>query len=413
MEPTSKPNLEKDAPTKTEELSAPVESSTRSVEPRMNQNVPLEATDEQIRRGNQPGVLVLQWLTYAFWLWFAGSMVWLVGVTIAFFISNDPDSIGMREVGAELAYPLAATIIMLIVALVCDVIYSRFESPRKRGGSAIIMLIHAVLFGLATVASMVTALFATIMMLVSSDPVDVDEAAKVTIMTALVIMLLFAAMFVRTLFVDRIRHVRRIFWGIVTVAAVGFVVACFAGPVMYANVTKDDRLIEEALPTLASDISQYAQKHNKLPEKLSDVTSSDSYSRKKVQAMLDRRLVTYKPNTAQKKETPGKSVVDPGSKKLELDAMVYPTPPDYEQRPTYFYQLCVTYKTERNQDRPYTYTEQDTVGSGVSVDSLDASYPSYPSTYSHKKGEVCYDLGTDQAYFSPAYFDIGSGNIAE
>lgn len=334
-------------------------------------------------RGNRAGALVLQWLTYAFWLWFAGSMAWLVAITLNFFIAGS----GTREWGVEVAYPLAASIVMLLVALVCDVIYTRFEPPVKRGGSSVIMLVHAVLFGLATVGAMITALFAAIMMLVNSDPTDMVDGVKTTIATALVMMVLLGAIFVRVLFVDKIRRVRPIFWLLTGLVAVGFMAASVAGPIMEANRSKDDRLIEDALPTLAQDISSYANKNNKLPEKLSDVTSNDSYGRKKVQAMLDKQLVTYKPNT------------QPAARQIEIgkdSSMTTVLPPDLS-RQVWYYQLCVTYKTEKNQDKAYEYTAPDArSNSGASWD--DLKYSSSPMTYSHKAGEVCYDLRTDEYY---------------
>ncbi len=337
---------------------------------------------------NTPARLVLQWLTYAFWGWGAFSLLWLVAMMFGFWVAGADST---AEWGDMLPYPLASVVVFLLISLMTDYFYSRYEPVHKTRAASVIMLIHAVLYTLAGVGALVAAVFMVIYMTLNSTSTDSLEGPKVALYTALVMTVVFAALVVRIVFAGRMRHLRKIFWVVMSVVSLIFIIAGIAGPAAQAALTKQDRLIEEALPTLVGNINTYVSNNDKLPETLRDVEYSkyDSYSSGKVQKMIADRLVRYTPNT--KPATNGATGVTDLQTKLDKNLSakkitVQPTTPK-----TYYYKLCVDYRVEKKSTG--TYRES----SGVSYDSYGRSYGGI-DTSQHKQGEVCYDLSASGKY---------------
>ena len=346
---------------------------------------------------NSGGVLVLQWLTYAFWFWFSVSASWLAGVVINFFVSGGTSS---YEWGSVLAYPLASVIIMLIIALVTDFFYAKHEPEKKTGGANVIMLLHVVPFVLMAIGALVTIVFAFIGMLLNSDPIASTDGPLQVMLVSLVVVVLLGLAAARAFFGSkpRVRLIARI--GMIVIA-LGFIIAGIAGPAVEAVRTKDDRLIERALPSLSSDIREYVQDNNKLPATLSDVTHNSSYSADAVQLVIDSGLVKYKPNTLPAKD--GNSY-DPGDEPSGLKSGVSYRLPSQPEDTTkrFYYQLCTTYKNEKKDRYNYSYNERDAYTKGNSVSSVasDYRYDYVTSISAHPAGDVCYNLYADGGYGS-------------
>ena len=350
-------------------------------------------------QNNSGGVLVLQWLTYAFWFWFAVSTSWLAGVVINFFVAG---STSYSEWGDQLAYPLASVIITLLIALVADFFYAKHEPEKKIGGANVIMLLHVVPFVLVAIGALVTIVFALINMLLNSDPITDTDGPLQIMLVALVVVVLLGLAAVRAFFGSkpRIRLIAKL--AFVAVAA-GFIVAGIAGPAVEAVRTKDDRLIEQALQSLPSDIRNYVSENNKLPASLSDVTYGEkSYSASAVQKLIDSKLVTYKANTLPSSN----SSYDPSDIRTQL-CVDSPTAgvcspdssTDSSSTKRFYYQLCTSYKTERK-DR-YNYSERNVYTKGDSVGTaLDYRYNYVSSISAHPAGDVCYNLYADSGYGS-------------
>lgn len=346
---------------------------------------------------NSGGVLVLQWLTYAFWFWFSVSASWLAGVVINFFVSGGTSS---YEWGSVLAYPLASVIIMLIIALVTDFFYAKHEPEKKTGGANVIMLLHVVPFVLMAIGALVTIVFAFIGMLLNSDPIASTDGPLQVMLVSLVVVVLLGLAAARAFFGSkpRVRLIARI--GMIVIA-LGFIIAGIAGPAVEAVRTKDDRLIERALPSLSSDIREYVQDNNKLPATLSDVTHNSSYSADAVQLVIDSGLVKYKANTLPAADgnsyNPGDALdYASGSKSgVSLDSPLR----SISGANRFYYQLCTTYKTEKK-DR-YNYSERNTYTKGDSVGvAANYRYDYVTSISSHPAGSVCYNLYADSGYGS-------------
>ena len=349
------------------------------------ESAPVAAVAAQ-QHSNSPGTLVLQWLSYAFWGWFGTSLAVLAGITFGYFIAGSDATFW----GDSLAYPLAAVIVMLVIALVTDFFYARHEPVAKKGAASVIMLIHVVLYMLTVVGALIGIVFSIIRMIITAGPTDTMDGSKVFMLTAFVTALVFGGISLRALFAGKKVGVRKTFWLAMSILALGFVVASIAGPAMKANSTKNDRLIESALPSLASDIQQYTRTNDKLPATLSDVKSSyGEMADDQVQLIIERNLVTYKPNSRPVKtdsvipETSGASI------KKQSTAVPANTSTGTK---TFYYQLCVTYKESKSSK----------------YNSYSSSYADYYTnttidTYQHAKGNVCYDVSADGKYSYAIY----------
>lgn len=311
------------------------------------------------------GVMVLQWLSYAFWGWFGVAMTWLTGVVVAYFVTGNS-----TDVTATLAYPLASVIVLFVLACVTDLFYARRESAQKVGLTNAIMLVNVVLFVLVAVGAAVTGLFALISMALNTDPSSGIDGQVIAAWTSLVAILIFGATSARALFGGKMKVIRRTHWIVMAVAALGMIVLSIAGPVVGVQSTKEDRVIEQGLPHVREIVSAYVNENGVLPKTLEVAqqaeTSSDNAAMKQ---LITRKLVRYTPN-----------VKEPTENSYYGSGTYY----DYKPSKTYYYRLCVTYSHIKKVSGTYTDT--------IAASSEGGDYMPYLSIYSHAKGEVCYNL---------------------
>jgi hypothetical protein len=375
-----------------EELKLP--ASTEPT-PTVTPTTPSVQAVQPVHEHTPGGTLVLQWLSYAFWFWYGVSMSWLAGVVINYFVTR---SHSVAWAG-ELAYPLAAVIVMMVITLVTDWFYTKHEPARKTGGANVIMLLHAVPFVLISIGSLITVVFALLTMVLNSNPVNTIDGPLQVLLVALVVAIIFGLLAFRIVFGGRKAGARKLTWIVLGVLALGFIAAAFAGPAMEAARTKQDRLIEMALPSLSEDIRSYAQKNDKLPAALTDVSHTDTTKSSAVQMMIDQKLVTYKPNTLPAKEgntyTPGGD--DPIVMPTTKSSTIYPGTSNQKR---FYYQLCTTYRDEKKSESNYTSSAQ---GANYTTDmsagvSADYRYDYVYTIASHPSGQVCYNLYADGKY---------------
>lgn len=327
-------------------------------------HVPSSATSDS---SHSAGIIVLQWLTYAFWGWTVLATSVLVGTVFANLISKS-------DTGGFMPYGIAAVLVLLPISIVCDVFYSKHEPVKKTGASSIVMVIHAVLFALFGIGALISAVISLILMFTSSSD---SNGALTALLSSLVIFVLYAMTFVRTINPPRLTKVRR-FYAIFMVAIIGvFAVLGIIGPMANAHRTKDDKLIENNLSSIQDQIDSYVIAEDTLP------TSLDNLELQGDDAKL-AKLVVYKPNTKQPK-----SSLSPTLDYSTGEAII-----DSEPRTTskiYYYQLCVTFKDKSSDYRLYGYDESS------SYDEDKDGYSDYVSAYSHPAGQVCYKLSSDTA----------------
>lgn len=315
---------------------------------------------------NSPGLLVLQWLTYAFWGWTILALAWLTAISVGFFLN--PSSSEYYE-STMTSYALAAVIVLFLISLICDIFYSRREPLEKHGAATLIMIIHAVIFALFGIGSLIVAVFAIVRLLIGDGDGSAygDSGAVTTLITGLVIALVYGATLLRTLRPFKLSRSALLYWlfmGFITIAITALGVA---GPTWNARLTRDDRLIERGLPQLSEVIRNHTAKAGELPRSLDDVRDESS---EEARTLIDRDLVEYKPGD-----------------KVEInaqDALLAPERPIVAPDETgYRYTLCVTYKAKKgNGTYPASY-RMDNVS---------------PDTYAHDAGRVCYDLQTSYGY---------------
>jgi hypothetical protein len=376
-----------DEPTTVEPVESPKVAETNTPEP-VTPVVPVAeaapaAAPVAVARENTPGSLVLQWLSYSFWGWFSALLAILAGISFNYYLNGS----NADNWATVLAYPLAGVIVMMIVAFVTDFFYAKHEPVVKKGAASVIMLIHVVLYSLIVVGSLIAIVFSLVNLLLSSS--TGSEGPYVVMMTAAVVALCYGIVSARALFGGKKPAVRKAAWLVMLLLAAAFIAASVVGPVMKASMLKDDRLIESALPSLAENIQEYTRTNDKLPANLSDVTAMNSaYDSGKVKQLVDKNLVTYKPNT---KQMTAQNLGDTSATTNKSTSPTSGVSLSKMSQKTYYYQLCVTYK-EKKSDR-YNY--------GYDANMRDYTMSSISMYGGHEKGDVCYSLKADGA--SPLY----------
>ncbi|PID99253.1 hypothetical protein CSA80_00590 [Candidatus Saccharibacteria bacterium] len=339
------------------------------------------------------GILVLQWLTYAFWGWFGFAIGWLATVVASYFISPNSTS----DWSGVLAYPLAAVLILFVIAFTTDLLYSRHEPTKKSGAANVIMLLHVVPFVLIAIGGVIVVVFSLISMILNSGTrLDNDDPMTV-LYAALVIAITFGVLAVRVFFGSEHptrRQYARSALGLI--ALVGIIVS-LVGPVALAINTKDDRLIERVVVQLSDNVRSYAQDNDKLPVTLKDAGYDGSkVSEKVVREVVDKQSVTYKPNMQPSDQLASSLKLvtinnNDGANNLK-DALSEINKRNATGRNKYFYyQLCTTYKKERKGSDSNTkngVAKPARGGVGTKSDyssSVSAGDP-------HPAGDVCYNL---------------------
>ena len=307
---------------------------------------------------NNPVTLVLQWLTYAFWGWFALAMLWLSFVTFMYF-TNTASTSDWSEV---VAYPIAAVVVLLLMAGITDFFYARREPAHKAGIATAIMVIHTVIFALCGVGLVVTAVFITLQLLLNSDPST--QGLRSALYMALVGVGIYIVLVVRTVLVAKIKRLPLITLGVLGVVALLFAVLCVVGPMARAIATKQDRQVESALPVVKQSIDDYVREKNKLPTSLHDVTLQDENGEAK--DLIEKGVIEYE------------------VKSPVVNQMAY----RIGQSTTYYYALCATYTHDKGSS--YSRYNDTTPKSDNDV----KSYQTYIDDYSHKAGRQCYNLQT-------------------
>ncbi len=303
------------------------------------------------------GLVVLQWLTYAFWGW---TVLVLSALTSSLIYSLS----GGSDSGAFSMYAAAAAVILLPISFVCDSFYLKRETHRKTGAETIVMVIHAVLFALFAIASLITAAFGIVQAALNRG----DGQYKLTlVISALIIFVFYALTFLRTLNPASLPLIAKLY-RFIMLALVGLlIILSFAGPVRKQFLRRDDTLIENNITTLSTAISDYASQKKMLPASLGELSLKGG-----AQQIVDKKLVSYKSDESAMNMDSATS-----SNGLTISTLNLGQPQGYK------YQLCAKFKYESPNYRSYGYSDYSKDSEG---------YSSYISAYSHPAGEVCYKL---------------------
>lgn len=353
IEPHEATKIEGSMPIPNEVKSATeLEQTSQPTPPVVNSEVP------QAHKSQADAVtLVLQWLTYAFWGWFALAMLWLSAVVYAFLVvgSDSNDWTGV------VSYPIASVLVLLVVAAVVDFFYRRREPAKKEGFATAVMVIHTVIFALCGIGALVAAVFAGINLVLSETP-SASNGIRVALFTALTMVPVYALLIARATLVAKWRRIPMLTTIVLSVGAAVFIGIGVFGPVMKSVVTRQDRQVSSALSSIVYAVNSYDQENDKLPESLDglDFNTYDNTDTDTIKNLLAKGVITYKPNTKQ------------GTKPSAQDT--------YSTRTVHYYQLCATFTSA--QTSPYTAYSS-------------TSYSESISTQYHKKGEQCYNVKTN------------------
>lgn len=294
------------------------------------------------------GQLILQWLTYAFWGWTVLALSGLTASVIASFIGNS-------DTGGFTPYAIAAVLVLLPISYVTDFFYSKNEQEKKTGISMAIMVIHAVLFALIGIGSLILGVVMLVSIFTSAGD---SNGAQITLYSSLIITFFYLATFLRTLSPARFPFIKRTYklFMLVTVGVIALL--GIVGPVAKERKLRNDKLVVASISTIQRGINDYARAKNELPDSLEEVNLKGD-----AQKIVDQNLVTYKQI--------GKST-DKKSSSYQSYSTVYK------------YELCVTY-TNKSSGYDNSYN-----GSSY----IDDDYSTSIYAYSHPAGEVCYKLKT-------------------
>ena len=377
--PTNKPDEERgtsvvdekavevfEQPVTAVEAESPAETPVPAAEPAVTPNAAVtpvtphvsSVSPEQPKTGSSAGLIILQWLTYAFWGWTILSLVWLIFIVLANFMTKN-DTSGM------VPYAIAAALVLLPISIICEIFYSRHEPAKKSGAAMVVMVIHAVIFALFGIGMLITGVLTVVQTAISS---SVDNSLQVAIiMTSFISAAIYAFTFLRTLNPFPSKHLSKLYLIVMSAVVAIFIILGFVGPVAQAQLVKNDRLIEQNITTVQESVDRSVSDNKKLPRSLDEIELSGD-----AKLVVDKQLVSYEIDT------------DPSSGKVTKDVFSNNRKAnnDDEQESTpleYTYQLCATYQRES----PYYSSQYDTPND---------TYEEYVSASSHPAGTVCYKL---------------------
>jgi len=326
-------------------------------EPSLAQAIPEGSTDNP----STSGTMVLQWLTYALWGWTIVGVAYLISITATFVFEGGRLANSFQE---PVAYGIAAVLVLLPVSLLCDIFYSRQEVEHKKGASSVIMVIHAVLFALFAIGTLIAAVFSFVNIFLSG----YHTSPQVILVTATSMFVLYVLTLIRTVKPFEIRKLRFIYRIVMSIIVLGVCVWGIVGPVAATAMTKDDRAVSEGLTTVSTAISSFTANSHTLPKDINQIIDSRAiYGARNwdtTKDLANRGLVTYTPNT-----TP------PAAKPADdLKGM-------QSSYKTYYYELCGVFKYAANEDSYSSYSTLSNDG-----------YSSYPRSTNHTAGKSCYKL---------------------
>jgi len=312
---------------------------------------------------NTSGHIILQWLTYAFWLLTVIAMSILTVTVLANYITG-------FDTGDFTPYSVAAVIVLLPVALICDIFYSKHEPLKKTGPASIVMVIHAVIFALSAASSIITVVFSLITIILNSST-TVSKSTTVTFYSSIVIAVLFLATLFRTIRPVKMLWINRTFIIFMTAIVGIFCILAFAGPIHNASLTKNDKLIAANISSLYTAVNDYSHKNSRLPDSLNVLSLSGD-----TKQLVDKNLVTYKQDS-----TPPDASADTVN---QIDLNTTTGVGATSAAKVYYFQLCVDYVKESSNIYKNSYSS-----------SVGDEYNTYVDAYYHPAGNFCYKLKTN------------------
>lgn len=299
-----------------------------------------------------PGLVTMQWLTYVFWALTSIAIVYLVAVITQFAVGLDADS--STE---SIAYAVAAAFILLPIAFVLDIFFSRHEDDNKESATSVVRVVHSVLFAIISIVALVVAVFNLINMLLNSFS---DKGLWIAVAAALATFLGFGILFIRTVKPTLFRGLRITYRYLVLAVVILASVVALTGPFARALETRQSRAVRDTLNYMTNAMSGYVMNTNSLPKNASELINSQYYYSgsdvAQANDLIAKNLITLRPNIKQAETV--------------------------NEVTTYYYELCGTFDKDLKDDTGYVYTMVYT------------EYPTYIYHGDITAGTHCYKLST-------------------
>jgi hypothetical protein len=315
-------------------------SGAKAVEDPMQVAAPTIATSSSPR--NAPLTLLVQWLMYAFYGWTILALNYLIGSDIFHYLGGNATS----SFDSVAIYAVTATLVLLAIAVTANLVYAKREPQQKSGAASAIMIIHALIFAILGIGSLIAAVFILVAYFVS--PSADGKAAISGVTTALFSLVLYAMAFIRTINPIRFKWINKSYlYGMLALTSV-FVILSVIGPVASQFKSKNDTLITDNLYTISAAINEKATADGNLPTSLSSLgLSSDA------KTVIDKKLITYIPNSL--------------SSSSQYD---------------FYYELCAKFVSASSGFKSLSTNSQDA--------NKAENYSSYPIFSEHPAGNYCY-----------------------
>lgn len=310
---------------------------------------------------NSPSVAIFQWLSYAFWGWTAVATAALIATCVNFALN------GYSSNYESVAYVVAAALVLLPIAFVCDILFSRQERNEKNRVGMVIMVIHAVLYTLITVGALATLVFSLVGMVIS-DTADINSQI-VTAVTAASVVVFLGILVVRIMKPMVGTSFRTIVRGVLTLIVLLAMIWGIASPVAQTIMRKDDDRAKQAVELVQLYINSYVGNEDALPATISEAVDANKallgdVEARTITSAAEDGLITYRSNT--------QPAVDVNNDSID------------GQR-SHFYELCVTYAyADENRDNSNQYYSS----------SPDAYLGDVPGS-STEAGTECYEIKAD------------------
>ena len=330
------------ADNKNDALETQAQAEPESVQPVTVQPDAPVKEDASAATSNSAGGIVLQWLTYAFWGWLIAGLIWIMAVILINFILDE-------NVSSVVPYAIAATVVLLPIAFFTDRAYRKREPIKKVGGASVVMIIHAVLFALLGIGTLISAVFILLNMTINDN--GNNDTQIVSVLTTSFAALLYAAAFLRTLNPFKLRKPLSAYS--IAMAAVSIVLLTLAitGPVVGSIAARSDERLERSLSTIDYAIGDYVREESVLPESLDQLDVYDTTTKE----LIDNGDITYK--------------------KLDTDEIFNST---YRITTEHRYELCATFDKSGDRDTRSNSTQN--------------SFPRSLNAKVHPSGNHCFEL---------------------
>ena len=304
------------------------------------------------------GIITLEWLTYVFWGLASLALNILVSLVVSYYVVEQ--GITASE---PVAYAVAASLILIPIAFVTDVIFSKREDSLKSTASSIARIVFSIIYALVALGGLVSLVFISINYLLNG---FMGEEVWVAVATSLTVFLAYLLLFIRVARPNFITSMRTMYRWLIALVIVIVCALAISGPVVNAFKTRQDRSIRSSMELIVNSISDNVSSGKSLPSNINEAVSTvpqPMYSKSQSENTLDfanRGLITYEPNSRQVSTT--------------VDSR------------TYFYQICGVFEYETVSGTSSATPVQTTSAGG---------YSTYLDFGSIKKGKNCYGISAE------------------